>query len=1091
MLIISFWFQGVYKWNEGEPHSLNQLHDYSLMSTIHIYHEKQKPGQQIIMELEQDVDGNETILCTLLWLKSVHEHHMPWLYIPCNTPHKVDHIICEHAPPAPEQPQQATSGTMTLSAKKTSCPVFWTYVNDRCLRVYEGEQTHDVHYRPALSSYVEQWAASNANIKLRESLTIYLFLENWYHQNSRSNDKWPVLLKVAGRCAYLEKSANQKISWYKKVNCDTHRAIKNRLVQCFTNDIVVEVITLNENIFIYRVYSEMNQGCELVDYKSTMVDQHRMYIHLSAYLSKASIVMADKGIGTSRDGCECKVFYPSPVGEPPLWLPRGNSTACAAVKYLLYQQPNTTTSFECQQNQFRCNDGTCIVLSRRSDGIMYCYGGADEDGCPPACTYAAPFNKHNNISCFNQCVLPHCVCTLLYQNSHNGYCIPMWQNGRHNVISNHFVNDGCSLDILSSLSNLYKHCNTDVQGSDIITLSAYDLPTDQACIFLRSNSLDENAKIDYHLRYCYHHECPAMYKCYHSYCIPYRYVCDGYNDCPSGEEELHCERLVCPGLLKCIIDDICVSSEEVCDNTLHCLLGQDDEWVCDLPKCPPQCLCIGLSLVCTDHSLAHIPEYHAGITVLDGSNNCISSTNISLNVYPNLLKLEMSRNLIKGLKNGMFVSQSHLRWLSLQHNPLTLIPSGYFVGLSSLNTIFLNGCRINTIRRLGFHGLQSLLSLNLSRTHLVNIAPLAFYRMMHVSVLDISHNQITHFVQAVFIGLDNTDLINLSGNYIKHADSDIFAPLHQGVYVVTSSEGICCFLEINSNCISLLSMTKPACKPLISGKRTVVMVLVLTTSSVFSNTAALVLMIVTTVAKHGSRRKHVICLAVCDILLASYLSVILAYNSKFGRRFALFRGFWSQSTMCHSLSFITSFSVDGSATSTMMIVLEWFIVTYYTFNTERKLQKIKPLLNGYLIIPLIFAVSRYMLPVVHYDICFPFGLKAERMLVLHLTLFAYGILVTVATLFLLGSIIYLTENSRRHAERKWSKGDKKMTIRIILIGSSNFLKWAVIATYTLIIFNKPIVHPVQLQPILFIVLGMTATLNPVLFTLSAAKLTKR
>ena len=45
-------------------------------------------------------------------------------------------------------------------------------------------------------------------------------------------------------------------------------------------------------------------------------------------------------------------------------------------------------------------------------------------------------------------------------------------------------------------------------------------------------------------------ECPGMYHCPGSYCIPYDKVCDGSRDCPSGHDELQCSNYSCSGILE-------------------------------------------------------------------------------------------------------------------------------------------------------------------------------------------------------------------------------------------------------------------------------------------------------------------------------------------------------------------------------------------------------------------------------------------------------------------------------------------------------------------------------------------------------------
>ena len=59
---------------------------------------------------------------------------------------------------------------------------------------------------------------------------------------------------------------------------------------------------------------------------------------------------------------------------------------------------------------------------------------------------------------------------------------------------------------------------------------------------------------------CTHFKCIGYFKCPHSFCLPLKYICDGKNDCPEGEDEVNCIDLYPADLAK-KIDDLSVSIE--------------------------------------------------------------------------------------------------------------------------------------------------------------------------------------------------------------------------------------------------------------------------------------------------------------------------------------------------------------------------------------------------------------------------------------------------------------------------------------------------------------------------------------------------
>ena len=74
-------------------------------------------------------------------------------------------------------------------------------------------------------------------------------------------------------------------------------------------------------------------------------------------------------------------------------------------------------------------------------------------------------------------------------------------------------------------------------------------PNDQICVYERLAGQHQalHCQNTEHLRYCRYHQCPTMYKCRDSYCIPTHMVCNGVADCPDMEDETNCSSLTCIG----------------------------------------------------------------------------------------------------------------------------------------------------------------------------------------------------------------------------------------------------------------------------------------------------------------------------------------------------------------------------------------------------------------------------------------------------------------------------------------------------------------------------------------------------------------
>ncbi len=55
------------------------------------------------------------------------------------------------------------------------------------------------------------------------------------------------------------------------------------------------------------------------------------------------------------------------------------------------------------------------------------------------------------------------------------------------------------------------------------------------------------------------------------YCIPWKYVCNGRQDCPLGDDEEACTEFHCDGLFKCLKTDVqfCVHYSDI---SLVCII---------------------------------------------------------------------------------------------------------------------------------------------------------------------------------------------------------------------------------------------------------------------------------------------------------------------------------------------------------------------------------------------------------------------------------------------------------------------------------------------------------------------------------------
>ena len=360
-------------------------------------------------------------------------------------------------------------------------------------------------------------------------------------------------------------------------------------------------------------------------------------LSLSTYLNKAiSTLNPLIAINATHN---CSVYSPVHVTELPAW--QSSDRECSDATHMLGQAAVEKMVNKCPSRYFQCDDGTCIIQHYRCDSEADCPDASDENCNSVTCSS----QEYSTFICPNNCVIQNLVCGFLFILCADFSCRP--------------ISMGC--EITTSIEYRQQNQNS---GFEIMS-------TDLACTYDRNFHPEDNDLFNApHLEWCYLHECPGMYKCFESYCIPYHYICDGVADCPSGDDEDNCILLSCPGMLKCKLEKICIRSNEQCDGYAHCSLSGDDELHCDLPPCPNSCSCFRLALMCSSVRMARVPDYHPETKAMHFYNTSFSLTDKSFITYMALNRLLLSGVNLKMIPDGIFKMQKELMCMCLPNNSI-------------------------------------------------------------------------------------------------------------------------------------------------------------------------------------------------------------------------------------------------------------------------------------------------------------------------------------------------------------------------------------------------------------------------------------
>ena len=233
-------------------------------------------------------------------------------------------------------------------------------------------------------------------------------------------------------------------------------------------------------------------------------------------------------------------------------------------KFNVFQDKVKNNMFSTNENQiqvYECNSGEYLSKIMFHNQITNCASGDDEAGS--ICFVNG--EMRNDSYCQEACLKPDCTCPDLYYQKLQGGCFPyssMFSRNSKihlshskmnylNDINNDFLTDLIVLNYSSAIHtksfnnsyhpNLYTDC-TNQELSAILNSSEYFVKTckikdeiqctygcakcfaiHKLCVY----ELDHNGKLMHcpsgaHLNNCTEMECNNMFKCYDSYCIPYR-----------------------------------------------------------------------------------------------------------------------------------------------------------------------------------------------------------------------------------------------------------------------------------------------------------------------------------------------------------------------------------------------------------------------------------------------------------------------------------------------------------------------------------------------------------------------------------------
>ena len=433
---------------------------------------------------------------------------------------------------------------------------------------------------------------------------------------------------------------------------------------------------------------------------------------------------------------------------------------------------------------FICNDNTSISAFYVCDRRNHCTEHEDEKYCDHFYNLLSPSHLCAGIfSIINSSF--DWTSTFSKRKKYNFGLEPKATNYEFDIISTNLF------ETLCTFGNTTDSCNKiSNQVDDFYSLNKYTFD------FISSRSAMSNLNMSLNRKYCIYepnncflmshygkhlteceaHICPSKYlKCPGSYCLPWRFVCNGEWDCPGGKDEVLCKRSTCPGMFKCINSSICLHRDNVCDSTSDCVNSNDDERYCfEVDECPLNCSCLVFSLHCQN------------ITVEMKTN---------LTFYA-VIYLE-----------GMLLTQKQA-WLHVFGDPLFLVLKNaeivaickQFKTFTNLKYFDVSTNHVSILKGNCFRKMSNISYLNMKQNKIRLIAKSAFLESKQISHLDLSENLLSHLNEKIFLGLSSLKVLNLLENPVLSVNALTFFGMDAET-IMTSSYMICCLKpSINTMC---------------------------------------------------------------------------------------------------------------------------------------------------------------------------------------------------------------------------------------------------------------------------------------------------
>ncbi len=551
----------------------------------------------------------------------------------------------------------------------------------------------------------------------------------------------------------------------------------------------------------------------------------------------------------------------------------------------------------------------------------------------------------------------------------------------------------------------------------------------------------------------------------------FRHICDGIIQCPYGDDEQSCAKYDCQGLFHCTQTvSICLHLSSVCDEFEDCLSGED-ELLCSIPEyCPLECECLMFAVKCGNISLHSVHSFFNPIIVFYEFTNVLfleskeNREDISIGILNGTLVLVWSASNMKGIFKMITFDTGTLQLLDFSFNNLVSVKSDYFCGAFGMRVLLLAHNRLQAIDNNGFACLYFL------------------------EKLDLSHNNLIELSQKMFINI-KLYILNITANYFDHIDPHVDRDLTADI-VATQDYRICCLINAHSQCLAEPQWPE-SCSVMLNNIFSKVItalefsfILPLNMAAIkfsthFQSRQKLTVFQVMMFVLNGN-----------DVGFGLYLICIFGADQYFGPTYVVHAAKWLSSIVCKGLGILSSFVMLNSLFLLNLISLSRFMSVRFPFSVY-----FRTLIPKFLFVGSVMNVSVSVFTLYLYhsterntlmpsSSCLLLGETLSSVTVQFLTavMVCIQLLSLVSVTGFYSVIVYeLQKTVIVHSYKP--KSDRKVLVQSLLLTLSNALCWVpssviftaslVMETYptNLLMWNAVLINPLNsvINPIIFCV----------------------